>query len=69
MLQYFPCTIEKDAEETEWSGDDEEKMDTLENDVGDTTKLAERTTETTVGGKGRRVLSRSYIKLCYFPGL
>ena len=55
MLQYFPCTIEKDAEETEWSGDDEEKMDTLENDVGDTTKLAERTTETTVGGKGRRV--------------
>ena len=55
MLQYFPCTIEKDAEETEWSGDDEEKMDTLENDVGDTTKLTEGTTETTVDGKGRRV--------------
>jgi hypothetical protein len=75
MLQYFPCTIEKDAEETEWSGDDEEKMDTLENDVGDTTKLAEGTTETTVGGKGREFLtknkirSRSDIKLSYFPGL
>jgi hypothetical protein len=58
MHQYFPCSIEKDAEETEWSDDDEEKMDTLENDVGDTTKLAEGTTETTVGGKGRRVFNK-----------
>jgi hypothetical protein len=75
MHEYFPCSIEKDAEETEWSGDDEEtessddeesewsgddeeKMDTLENDVADTTKLAEGTTETTVGGKGRRVFNK-----------
>ena len=75
MLQYFPCTIVKDAEETgwsgddeetessddeetEWSGDDEEKMDILENDVDDTTKLAEGITETTVGGKGRRVFNK-----------
>jgi hypothetical protein len=49
MHQYFPCSIEKD---------EEEKMDTLENDVGDTTKLAEGTTETTVGGKGRRVFNK-----------
>jgi hypothetical protein len=56
MLLYFPCTIEKDAEET--GGDDGEKMDALENDVGDTTKLAEGTTETTVGGKGRRVFNK-----------
>ena len=24
MLQYFPCTTEKDAEDTEWSDDDDE---------------------------------------------
>jgi hypothetical protein len=59
MLRYFPCTIGKDAEETEWSDDDEEKMHSLENDVpGDTTKLAKGTTETTVGGKGRRVFNK-----------
>jgi hypothetical protein len=58
MLRYFPCTIDKDAEEIEWSDDDEKKMDSLENDVGDTTKLAEGTTETTVGGKGRRVFNK-----------
>jgi hypothetical protein len=58
MLRYFPCTIGKDAEETEWSDDDEEKMHSLENDVGDTTKLAKGTTETTVGGNGRRVFNK-----------
>ena len=60
MLRYFPCTIEEDAEWSSdgWSSDDEEKMDSLENDVGDTTKLAKGTTETTVGGKGRRVFNK-----------
>ncbi|CAB4028676.1 Hypothetical predicted protein, partial [Paramuricea clavata] len=62
MLQYFPCTIEKDAEETEWSDNDDEKMDTLENDVDDrpTTKLAEGTTETTVGGKDKTAIKLIY---------
>jgi hypothetical protein len=36
-------------------------MDASENDVGDTTKLAEGTTENTVVGKGSRVFNKEQV--------
>jgi hypothetical protein len=43
--------------------DGEEKMDTSENDVGDTTKLVDGTTKTAIVGKGRRVFNKEQFRL------
>jgi hypothetical protein len=45
----------------DFDGDDDEKMDTSENDVGDTTKLDEGTTDTTADGKGKGVFNKEQI--------
>ena len=50
-----------DRKRKDFDGDDDEKMDTSENDVGDTTELDEGTTDTTADGKGKGVFNKEQI--------